>query len=41
MGIPPVFDLAIAADHFIQRCHVVWRKEKRIDIVFDYGRIKI
>jgi hypothetical protein len=39
IGIPPIFDLVIAADHFTQRCHVVWRKEKRIGIVFNSGPI--
>jgi hypothetical protein len=34
VGIPPTFDLVIAADHFTQRCRVVWRKEKRIGVVF-------
>ncbi len=40
IGIPPIFDLVIAADHFTQHCHVVWRKEKRIGIVFDSGPIR-
>jgi hypothetical protein len=40
IGIPPIFDLVIAADNFTQRCHVVWRKEKRIGIVFDSGHIR-
>jgi hypothetical protein len=35
IGIPPTFDLVIATDHFTQHCRIVWRKEKRIGIVFD------
>jgi len=35
VGIPPIFDLVIAADHFTRSCHVIWRKEKRIGIVFN------
>jgi hypothetical protein len=35
IGIPPIFDLVIAADHFTQRCRVTWRREKRIGIVFN------
>jgi hypothetical protein len=34
MGIPPAFDLVIAADHFTRRCQVIWRREKRIGIFF-------
>ena len=35
IGIPPRFDLVIATDHFARGCRVIWRKEKRIGIVFN------
>lgn len=35
VGIPGTFELAIEADRFRRRCHVVWRKEKTIGIAFD------
>lgn len=34
VGIPPAFELVISADHFIRHCQVIWRREKRIGIVF-------
>jgi len=35
IGIPPIFDLVITTDHFARSCRVIWRKEKRIGIVFN------
>ena len=34
-GIPDSFDLVIDVERSNQRCHVVWRKARRIGIVFD------
>jgi hypothetical protein len=35
IGIPNSFDLVIDTEHGNQHCHVVWRKARRIGIVFD------
>ena len=35
VGIPGEFNLVIDADNLNRPCHVVWRKEKRIGVVFD------
>ena len=35
IGLPQSFTLVIEADHFIRRCHPVWRSEKRIGVAFD------
>jgi PilZ domain-containing protein len=35
IGLPPSFNLVIEADHFIRRCHPVWKSEKRIGVAFD------
>jgi hypothetical protein len=35
MGIPDEFTLQIENDHIARRCHVTWRKNKRIGVVFD------
>jgi PilZ domain len=40
IGIPPIFDLVVAADHLTQHCRVVWRKKNRIGIIFDSGLIR-
>jgi hypothetical protein len=34
-GIPDSFDLVIAVERSNQRCHVVWRKARRIGVAFD------
>jgi len=34
VGIPEHFTLVVVADRLRMPCHVVWRKEKRIGIVF-------
>ena len=34
-GIPLSFKLAIAADDFLRRCHLVWTSERRIGVSFD------
>lgn len=34
-GIPLSFKLAIAADHFLHRCHLVWNSGRRIGVSFD------
>jgi hypothetical protein len=34
-AIPRDFTLAIACDGLIRRCHVVWRKDRRIGVAFD------
>ena len=33
--IPDRFTLFVPTDRFKRRCHVVWRKERRIGIAFD------
>lgn len=33
--IPEKFTLFVPTDQLKRRCHVVWRKEKRIGVVFD------
>jgi hypothetical protein len=35
-GIPDSFDLVIDVEQSNQHCHVVWRKARRIGVVFDY-----
>jgi hypothetical protein len=35
IGIPDKFDLVISSEHSDHHCHVVWRKGRRIGIVFD------
>jgi hypothetical protein len=35
IGIPDTFALVTEADHMHRACHIVWRREKRIGIVFD------
>lgn len=35
LGIPIAFDLVMQTQGLRQRCHVVWRKEKRIGVAFD------
>ncbi len=32
-GIPPTFDLIISGK-FSEHCHVLWRKDKRIGVIF-------
>jgi hypothetical protein len=34
-GIPDSFDLIIDVERSNQRCHVVWRKARRIGVAFD------
>ena len=34
LGIPEHFALVVAADHTNRNCQVVWRKEKRIGVMF-------
>jgi hypothetical protein len=34
IGIPHEITLSIASRHERQKCHIVWRKEKRIGVVF-------
>jgi hypothetical protein len=34
VGIPDDFVLVIEIDHFKQPCHVIWRKLKRLGVVF-------
>jgi hypothetical protein len=35
LGIPSSFHLVIASELFSERCRVLWRKEKRLGVVFD------
>jgi hypothetical protein len=35
LGIPEHFHLIVESDHLGRRCHVKWRKEKRIGVVFE------
>lgn len=35
IGIPSSFDLVITAEHFNEHCRVLWRKAKRLGVVFD------
>jgi hypothetical protein len=35
IGIPNSFDLMIDAENGTQRCHVVWRRERRIGVAFE------
>jgi hypothetical protein len=34
IGIPPEFVLVIEADNATRQCRVVWRKERRIGVIF-------
>lgn len=34
-GIPQSFKLAIAADHFLRRCRLVWNSGRRIGVSFE------
>ena len=34
-GIPDSFDLVIDVERSDQRCHVVWRKARRVGVAFD------
>jgi PilZ domain len=34
-GIPDSFDLVIDVEGSNQRCHVVWRKARRVGVAFD------
>jgi hypothetical protein len=33
--IPDRFTLTVPTDQLMRRCHIVWRKQKRIGVVFD------
>ena len=33
--VPDRFTLLVPTDQFKRRCHIVWRKERRIGIAFD------
>ena len=33
--VPDRFTLFVPTDQFKRRCHIVWRKERRIGIAFD------
>ena len=35
IGIPDDFTLVIESDQIQQRCHVAWRRDKRIGVAFD------
>jgi hypothetical protein len=35
IGIPSSFELVINVEHSNHRCHVVWRKARRIGVAFD------
>jgi hypothetical protein len=35
IGIPDDFALVIASDQIERRCHVTWRRDKRIGVAFD------
>ena len=35
LGIPTQFTLVLPTDGLHRRCHVVWRKERRIGVAFD------
>lgn len=35
IGIPDEFTLLIEPDHIQRPCHVIWKKDKRIGIVFN------
>jgi hypothetical protein len=34
-GIPPTFDLIVAPGKFSEHCRVLWRKDKRIGVIFE------
>jgi PilZ domain len=36
VGIPHKITLNIVSRHERQNCHIVWRKEKRIGVIFDH-----
>jgi len=35
LDLPDRLNLSIPAEHFNRPCHVVWRREKRVGVVFD------
>ncbi len=35
VGVPEIFTLVIAADHFTRRCRAVWTSERQIGVAFD------
>jgi hypothetical protein len=35
LSIPDRFKLVVPTDHLTQPCHIIWRAEKRIGVVFD------
>ena len=35
IGIPDRFSLVLPADGLHMPCHIVWRREKRIGVIFD------
>jgi hypothetical protein len=35
LGIPDAFTLVVESENFLRRCHIGWRKEKRIGVVFN------
>ena len=35
LDVPDRFTLFVPSDQFKRRCHVVWRKERRVGIAFD------
>jgi PilZ domain len=35
ISLPPSLTLVIEKDHFIRRCHPVWRNDRRIGLAFD------
>jgi hypothetical protein len=34
-GVPQSFKLAIAADHFLRRCRLVWNSGRKIGVSFE------
>jgi hypothetical protein len=41
IGVPGSFRLVIAAEHFNKSCHVLWRKEKRLGVMFAQPEVTI
>ena len=35
IGIPDAFTLVVESDNLLRRCHIGWRKEKRIGLIFN------
>ena len=35
LRLPPSFTLVIKTDHFMRRCHPVWRDDTRVGVAFD------